>query len=146
MSNPDLQIPGDGERGGEREKGQNSSKLLQKETEHLWEPVSHLLQQHPAPSVGCLPWRAESAGCPDLGLVDPGTGVARGARQEQPPAGRQARASYFTSTKSPIPSARERAAEDRYSLGLVGEPGSPGLLVSVQVTVEYIEAKAAHLR
>lgn len=57
-------------RGGE---GHNSSKLSQRESEHLGEPASHSLRQHPAPSVGRLPRRAESARCPYSGRVASGT-------------------------------------------------------------------------
>lgn len=51
----------------------------------------------------------------------------------------------LNSEPHPEPGGRGRRGA-RYSLGLVGEAGGPGLLVSVQVTVEHIEAKAAHLR
>lgn len=102
-------------------------------------------KQPPAPSVGCLPRGAEERQVP-LGSGDSGdpSGEREGLRgtREQ-----EAEDLYFCLNSEPHPEPGGRGRRGaRYSLGLVGEAGGPGLLISIQVTVEHIEAKAAHLR
>lgn len=84
-----------------------------------------------------------SAECP-TGRAALGTLAAKGT-EGNPRTGGGGLTLYLNSEPHPEPGGRGRRGA-RYSLGLVGEAGGPGLLVSIQVTVEHIEAKAAHLR
>lgn len=85
--------------------------------------------------------RSEVWGGPRVGR-EPGAPKAGGVAERGARGGARAGGPGLRSTPRRGPSARRGSG---YSLGLVGETGGPGLLVAVQVTVEHVEAEAAHL-
>lgn len=142
VRDPELPNPGDGEPGWRR----RGSKLLEVISKRKRTPLGvsePSLAAAPLSKCGALASEGRKCGVPLLresGSRDPGQPEGQGQR----PAGRRTRTLPQLWAPSRAQGKGRRRA--RYSLGLVGEPGGPGLLVSVQVTVEHIEAKAAHLR
>lgn len=127
-------------------KERRGSKLLEVVSKRKWTPLgtsAPSLAAAPRSKCEALASEGRKRGVPLLrasGSGDPGQREGQGQR----PAGRLTRTLPQLWAPSRAQGRGRRWA--RYSLGLVGEPGGPGLLVSVQVTVEHIEAKAAHLR